>query len=294
MPSPAPHHGLPLSIRGVRVHGDVIVVYGGQTTGNFLTPFFDVSTDGGGNWSRSPGPRALPKTLANNFDAADADHWAVGWSNYLYITDDAGKTWNESAFAGVYQITDVAILDANVAFVSGLGDKLSQSAVVLETTDGATIGQPSTSNRRSDLRATWHRFPAASSVAPRVPMTPAPPGDPPPGLVAAAIENVRTERHYEPTVDSVYRVGGPPAGTFASVFTFNVGSCGKSVVDNSWVVELHGPIGQGGGGSTRKRRSCSRTTPTAGTSSAATTDPNTEPAWPAARKMAVRSRRFAG
>ena len=68
--------------------------------------------------------------------------------------------------------------------------------------------------------------------------------------MAAAIENIRTERHYNPTVDSVYRVGGPPAGTFASVFTFNVGSCGPSVVANTWVVELHGPIGQGGGGST--------------------------------------------
>ena len=136
VPSPAPHRGLPLSIRGVRVRGDLIVVYGGQTTGNFLTPFFDVSTDGGRSWSRSAGPRALPKVWARYFDAADADHWAVGWSNYLYITDDAGKTWTENTFAGVYQITDVAFLDANVAFVSGLGDQLSRSAVVLKTTDG--------------------------------------------------------------------------------------------------------------------------------------------------------------
>ena len=68
--------------------------------------------------------------------------------------------------------------------------------------------------------------------------------------MAAAIENIRTVRHYNPTVANVYRVGASPANTFGYLFAFQVGSCGKNVVDNSWVVELYGPTGQGGGGST--------------------------------------------
>jgi hypothetical protein len=82
-------------------------------------------------------------------------------------------------------------------------------------------------------------------------VTPAPPGSPPAGLVAAAIENVRSERHYTPTVERAYLLAAPPADAeFANVFTYNVGACDPGVVVASWVVEMHGPIGRGGGGST--------------------------------------------
>ena len=251
VPSPAPHHGLPLSIRGVKVRGDVIVAFGGQTTHFVLTPFFDVSTDGGRTWRQRPGTRAFPGAWANSFDAADAEHWAISWSNYLYITDDGGKTWNERAqFSGVYQVHDIAFLDPKVMIVSGSGDKLSHSAVVLKTSDGgdhwSAVDEQSPIGPPGDVAS----FPGGIVGCPTRPLTPAESGNPPPGLVAAAIENIRTQRHYDPIVDRVYRVGGSQGGSFASVFTYNVGSCGKRVVDNSWVVELHGPIGQGGGGST--------------------------------------------
>jgi photosystem II stability/assembly factor-like uncharacterized protein len=250
VPSPAPHRGLPLSIRGVKVRGNVIVVFGGQTTGFVFTPFFDVSTDGGSTWRRSPGPRAF-SALASGFDVADANHWAIAWSNYLYVTDDGGKTWDERAqFDGVYQIHDIAFLDPNVTLVSGVGDRLSQSAVVLKTSDGGDTWTTIDAQAPVGPPGNVASVPGGIIGCPTRPLTPAAPDDPPPGLVAAAIHNIRTERHFEPTVDHVYRVAAPAGGTFGSVFTFNVGSCGKDVVDNSWVVELSGPIGQGGGGST--------------------------------------------
>jgi photosystem II stability/assembly factor-like uncharacterized protein len=245
VPSPAPHRGLPLSIRGVRVRDDVIVVFGGQTTGNFLTPFFDVSTDGGRTWRRSPGPRALLKTLANNFDAADADHWAIGWSNYLYITDDAGTTWTESAFAGVYQITDIAFLDANVAFVSGLGDELSQSAVVLKTADGGNhwtmVDEQSPIGPPGDVAS----VPGGIIGCPTRPLTP---GLPTNAIAQAALAYVKFPN---PSVSGVYR-GNSGEGDFARIFSFNVGSCGPDILDNIWVAYVHGVPNAGPGGSTAR------------------------------------------
>ena len=245
VPSPAPHRGLPLSIRGVRVSGNLIVVYGGQTTGNFLTPFFDVSTDGGRSWSRSAGPRALPNVWARYFDAADADHWAVGWSNYLYITDDAGKTWNENTFAGVYQITDVAFLDANVAFVSGLGDKLSRSAVVLKTADGGDhwtmVDEQSPIGPPGDVAS----VPGGIIGCPTRPLTP---GLPTNAIAQAALAYVKFP---DPSVFGVYR-GNSGEGDFDRIFSFNVGSCGPDILDNIWVAYVRGVPNAGPGGSTAR------------------------------------------
>jgi photosystem II stability/assembly factor-like uncharacterized protein len=251
VPTPAPYSGLPLGVLSVHVRGSIIVAFGGQPTGMLFSPFFDVSPDDGRTWSLRPGPRALPGTLPNAFDVADADHWALGWSNVLYVTDDGGKTWiNRAQFAGVSEITDIALLDANVAFVSGIADPSSESTVVLRTIDSGdhwtTVDEQSPVGPPGNVAS----FPGGIIGCPTRPLTTAAPGDPPPGLVSAAIRDIRSERHYNPTVAHVYRVSAPAGGTFGSVFTFNVGSCGKTVVDNSWVVELYGPVGLGSGGST--------------------------------------------
>jgi hypothetical protein len=68
--------------------------------------------------------------------------------------------------------------------------------------------------------------------------------------VAAAIDYVRTVRHWPPAnVAHVYRVGDN-VPSYGVVFTYNVGSCGHAVVNSSWVVELWGAPGSGNGGST--------------------------------------------
>jgi hypothetical protein len=242
---------LPLGVGNVYVRGNVIVAFGGQSTGMMFSPFFVVSVDGGRTWSRRPGPTSLPGTLPNAFDIADAEHWALGWANFFYVTDDGGRTWiNRAQFSGVLEITDIALVDSSVAFVSGIAGPSVQSAVVLKTSDGGDSWTTVDAQGPVGPPGSVASVPGGIIGCPTRPLTPAAPGDPPPGLVAAAIRNIRTERHFDPTVDHVYRVAAPSGGTFGSVFTFNVGSCGTNVVDNSWVVELSGPIGQGGGGST--------------------------------------------
>lgn len=237
------------------VKGDVIVAYGRTSAGNLALPFVDVSADGGETWSLHPGPKdvEVPVTPPSAFSAADADHWALALFNNLYVTHDGGRTWTQAAeFAGVASISSLAFLTRDIGFVSAVGaSPNTASSVVLGTTDGGdtwTTIYSSAPPMPDD--ATVVNIPGGIIGCPTRPLTPAEPGNPPPGLIEAAFANIRSVRPWEPDgVSQVYRVG-TSAGSFGDLFTFHVGSCGREVADASWVVELHGVPNSGGGGST--------------------------------------------
>jgi photosystem II stability/assembly factor-like uncharacterized protein len=233
------------------VKGNVVVAYGGWNTdtGSQLRPFVDVSIDGGRTWSLRSGPAsvAVPGGAATRiFGAADASHWALAAANRLYVTDDGGKTWIERArFAGIYQIEDIAFLDPNVIFVSGLGDPLRRSTVVLKTSDGGetwtTIDEQSPIGPPGDVAP----FPGGIIGCPTRPLTP---GLPTTAIAQAALAYVKFPN---PTVSAVYR-GSSEEGDFGRIFSFNVGSCGPDVLDNIWVAYVHGVPNAGQGGSTAR------------------------------------------
>ena len=185
--------------------------------------------------------------------AIDSDHWQFAAQNWLWTTADGGRSWTQVAeFAGLSKITAVHFLTPDVGFVAGNGLGAAYAGtVVLQTTDaGATWAtvDGQAPPRRPERVA---QVPGGIIGCPTRHLTPEQPGNPPAGLVAAAIENVRSERHYMPAVDRVYPLAAPPADAeFAGVFTYNVGACNPGVVAESWVVEMHGPSGKGGGGST--------------------------------------------
>jgi photosystem II stability/assembly factor-like uncharacterized protein len=233
---------------------DVVVAQGTTSTGNFDQPFFAVSTDRGATWALRAGPSVSVQRTgeASAFGAADADHWAVGARNRLFVTDDGGGTWTEKQqFAGVRGIWYVARPSVNAMLVSGYGDARQTSTVVLGTTDaGASwrIVDVSAPPMRSD--ASRVNFPGGIVGCPTRTVTPAEPGNPPPGVVAAAFAYIRAQGFWEPdAVSAVYKVGNL-GGVFGELFNFHLRSCPKDAVANSWVVELHGKSGSGGGGST--------------------------------------------
>ena len=79
-------------------------------------------------------------------------------------------------------------------------------------------------------------------------MTPPPAGDPPAGLVSAALDYLHTVRKTTGTVLHVYRVGQIPPYSYGRDLSFAVRSCGDDVANQSWVVEMIGPPGRGPGG----------------------------------------------
>ena len=239
------------------VSGNVVISYGAwdTDTGVELRPFFDVTTDGGRTWSVRSGPPGVtvPGGDATGiFSAADTDHWVLGSGNRLYVTDNGGRTWTERAqFVGLATIRYAVRASATAIVVSGDGRGPSHSTEALATLDGgdtwwtASFWAPSLPNSPAV------NFPGGIVGCPTRPLSPAPPGNPPAGLVAAAFADIRSVRHWEPTgLDDVYRVGANPPGSFGSLFTFQLPSCGRETVDDSWVVEAHGAVGSGGGGST--------------------------------------------
>jgi hypothetical protein len=84
---------------------------------------------------------------------------------------------------------------------------------------------------------------------PTHPLAAPPAGNPPAGLLDAAAQWARANGATVATIDATYRVGEKKGG-FWEVFNFQIPSCGADTVAASRVVEMHGPIGQGGGGST--------------------------------------------
>jgi len=252
VPTPKALPGLASGVDVGAVTPDAIIAIGSAPTGNLTHLFFDVSTDGGNRWTMRTGPTNRPfgTTEPRAFSAVDANHWQLSGLNWLWTTADGGRTWTEVAqFAGLSQIDSVAFLTPDVGFVSGRGGRLTQSAtVVRQTTDGGA-SWTTVSERVPPLTRNTGvvNFPGGIVGCPTRPLTPPPPGNPPRGLVDAAKVFMRPEPQ---TVGQVYRVGQNPKGSFGSLFKFQVGSCGDETVANAWVVELYGPIGQGGGGST--------------------------------------------
>jgi hypothetical protein len=247
---PVPHAPLYAPMTPVFADGNVIVVYGKSGTGTTLVPFFDVSTNGGTTWSLRAGPPGVDDVHGSDQDApprsglgaADADHWALGFADHLYLTDDGGRTWTERAqFAGLDTIWYVDRPSASSVVVSGIGDASNQSTVVLASDDAG------------DTWATvdfWGpgtgpvNFPGGIIGCPTHPLTPAPPGNPPPGLIAAASGYIRTYRHWTPqSYNAVYPFGANPKNSFGYLFKFQVASCGNDAVADSWVVEAQGPTG---------------------------------------------------
>jgi hypothetical protein len=135
-------------------------------------------------------------------------------------------------------------------FVSGVGNPLNHSTVVLASRDGGNTwstadswAPPQTGNIVN--------FPGGIIGCPTHPLTPAPGGNPQPGLEAAAFQYIRSQRHWDPTAAATYPVNGSnPKGSYGDLFKFQLASCGQATMQNAWVVEVAGVPGQGGGGST--------------------------------------------
>jgi photosystem II stability/assembly factor-like uncharacterized protein len=233
------------------VRGNVVIAYGawGTDTAAELRPFVDVSIDGGRTWSLRSGPEGVtvPGGRATRiFSAADADHWVLGSANRLYVTDDGGRTWTESAqFAGLATITYVARPSAYAMFASGIADALGKSTVVLGTINGGeswrTVDERAPAGPPGDVAS----FPGGIIGCPTRTLTPAPP----------SIEIGRAAREYasfrNPTVSAVYRANATE-GYYAELFRFNVGSCGPDTLANTWVAYVNGTPNTGPGGSTAR------------------------------------------
>ena len=250
---PAPSAPLFAGVVPALVKDNVVVAYGASSTGGRPQPYVDVSTDGGRTWSLHSGPRGVtvPGGGATGiFSAGDADHWALGSANHLYVTDDGGRTW--AARAQFYGVSDIQYIErpsATAMVVSALSDLPNHATVVLASTDSGATWTTVDSWAPPTPNPSVAPFPGGIVGCPTQPLTPPPPGNPPPGLVAAA------ERYFHPaTIALVYRIGAKPAPSFASVFKFAVKSCGEAAYADTWVVEMYGPIGQGGGGSTVQRQ----------------------------------------
>jgi hypothetical protein len=241
-------------IEPVFADGNTVVAAGAVSTGDSEQPFFDVSTDGGRTWALRPGPNvAMPGSEPNDFSAADADRWALGFQNHLYITDDGGRTWfDQDQFAGIDSIVHVTRTTERTMFVSGYGDAAHTSTVVLGSiNDGAnwtTIDFSAPPMVGSGGPINW---PGGIVGCPTRTITPAGPGDPPPGLVDAAFEYISLQGSFDPdTASAVYKVGDLHTGEFGDLFNYQLSSCPPASVANAWVVELNGKPGSGGGGST--------------------------------------------
>jgi photosystem II stability/assembly factor-like uncharacterized protein len=243
------------ALRPLAATGDTVVALATSTEGGIIQPSFEVSTDAGNSWIGRPGPPNIGAgdTVPLVASAVDADHWQIGARNQLFTTGDGGRTWTRVAeFAGISEITDVHFLTPETGFVSATGaGAVAGGTVVLQTTDGGDTWAPIESDAPPlTSGATGVNTPGGLFGCPTHPLAPAPPGNPPLGLVEAAVHDIETVRGWTPVGKPVaYRVGAT-AGSFSEVFNFQIPSCGADTVAASWVVELQAAPGSGGGGST--------------------------------------------
>jgi hypothetical protein len=242
-------------LRPLAADGDTVVALATATDGGIVQPSFEVSTDAGNSWIDRPGPADTGggNTVPFAAGGVDAQHLQLAAGNQLFTTANQGRTWTQVAeFAGISEITEVHFLTPQIGFVAATGTGAASSGtVVLQTNDGGDTWTPVASDApplASD--ATGMNTPGGLFGCPTHPLVPAPPGNPPLGLVEAAVHNIETTRGWTPVGKPVaYRVGRT-AGSFSEVFNFQIPSCGPETVAASWVVELQGAPGSGGGGST--------------------------------------------
>jgi photosystem II stability/assembly factor-like uncharacterized protein len=227
----------------VVARGSFVIVWCGAVTGASTPTFFDVSTDGGRTWSRRLGPPRLDTTGVSplGFSAADATHWRL-LAGALWITDDGGRTWASRARPAIDSVHSLAFPTPDVGWISG-NSSASQVPVVLRTTDaGRTWTDLSNGLPTLAPAVAIPDVPGGIIGCPTRSLIPVPPGNPPPGVVPAAIAEVTAQSQWgDPVVTSAYRVGDGSAGAFGNAFIDNVNSCGLAIADASWVVELHYP-----------------------------------------------------
>jgi photosystem II stability/assembly factor-like uncharacterized protein len=228
----APHVvGFRPELYQVVARGRSVVVWRGNWNGTVFEPFFDVSSDEGHTWSQRRGPNGLQVAGNANslFDAADARHLRFFSGERLWISDDGGRTWTRRPrnLAGAY-VQSISFPTADVGWIMGRTRRSSPS--VLRTADAGRTWNDVTNGRPP---------PGGIVGCPTRPLTPAPAGDPPPGVVSAAIayEDARAVG-IGGTVTAVYRVGYVGAGAFGNTFRDNVTSCGPAVARATWVVEF--------------------------------------------------------
>jgi photosystem II stability/assembly factor-like uncharacterized protein len=249
-PTPDLARGYLVGLGDTVVTPDAIVVSGSMSAGSVASLFFDVSIDGGRTWtmhSGRPPHEIVGTTEPQAFDAVDADHWQLAVSNALYTTADRGDTWKQVAvFAGVENISSVAFLTPKVGFVSATGSPPNHFATaVLATRDGGNSWTDVDQQAPAEPPGGLAPFPGGIIGCPTRPLTP---GQPTFEIAQAAAAYAHLSRSY---VRNVYS-GSSTEGEFASVFRFNVGSCGPHILDDIYVAYVIGPPNAGPGGSTRR------------------------------------------
>jgi hypothetical protein len=242
------------TVQPIAANGETVVAFTTATDGVLVRPSFAVTTDGGDSWTERRGPRDVVHdvTASAAATALDADRWWLAAGSRLFATLDGGREWTQIAeFAGISQVTDVHFPTPEIGFVSAIGaGDAANSSVVLRTADGGDTWTTVANHAPGLTRASQVvDFPGGIIGCPTHALAAPPPGDPPPGLIDAAMQNIETTRGWTPAGTVAYRVG-TTAGSFSEVFDFHVPSCGPGTVDVSWVVELRGAPGTGSGGST--------------------------------------------
>ncbi len=239
----------PIAARGA----DVVALVTG-TDGE--RPSFEVSTDDGNSWREVRGPATIGAgpfvaTRRRRRPLADRRRQPALHDGRPGKGLDPGRRVRGDLRDHRHPLPHAA----RSGFVAATGaGAASSGTVVLQTTDGGDTWTP-VAGDAPPLASETSAFDIPGGIfgCPTHPLAPAPPGNPPLGLIAAAVDNIETTRGWTPVGNPIaYRVGTEPSehNTYAVIFNAQIPSCGSDTVAASWVVELQGAPGSGGGGST--------------------------------------------
>ncbi len=237
--------GRPALLNGVFAFGRTVVAWGGRARGTSYEPFFALGSDGGRTWALRFPPSALelPTRGVSRFAAVDARHWRLLRSNGdLWATDDGGRTWSyRPALAGRVSVEHMAFSTPDDGWISGTTSPAGFQ-FVQRTTDGGRSWTNVSFAPAPTLLVTDAARRSGQFRCPTRPLTPAPPGDPPTGVVAAARRYLAVHSAWasQPglAVTAAYPVGYVGAGAFGNTFIDRVAPCGRAIAHASWVVEV--------------------------------------------------------